>query len=71
MDESGWFNRHAKLIRQRQAEEGQRVCFATEPGDECSEIKCRLRHDCFGDFLDSLAANKSFNRACHDISGAA
>lgn len=61
MENSAAFSLQARPIRQMQADDGQPVCFASEPRDECANTACHMRHECFGDFLDSIAGNAGFH----------
>jgi hypothetical protein len=41
-----------KLIRQRQAEEGNTPCFATAISYKCSDKECCWHHECFDEAVD-------------------
>lgn len=57
MQEHTPFGLLAKLIRQRQAEEGNTPCFATEESCECSNKECCWHHECFDDAIDIRLPN--------------
>jgi hypothetical protein len=52
MQEQTPFGNLAKLIRKRQAEEGNTPCFATSGSYECSNKGCCWHHECFDAAVD-------------------
>lgn len=58
------FNLHAKPLRFVQIDGGKIACPTAEPSEDCSNIECPQRRECFGDFLDSLAESTSLNLDC-------